>query len=115
LGAIDYFVKPVDGRELVKRLSGFHLERTPGKDEIRVLVVDDEPANRTWLAKTLEPAGFTVVPASGGREAIQLARSIKPDFVVLDLMMPEVTPFDVGEALPADQSPRDLPLMPPTS
>ena len=111
LGAIDYFVKPVDGRELVKRLSGFHLERTPGKDEIRVLVVDDEPANRTWLAKTLEPAGFTVVPASGGREAIQLARSIKPDFVVLDLMMPEVTGFDVVEALRADESTRDVPIM----
>ena len=111
LGAMDYFVKPVDGKELVKRLNGFHLERTPGKDEIRVLVVDDQAANRTWLAKTLEPEGFTVVPAAGGREAIELARSMKPDFVLLDLMMPEVSGFDVVEALRADESTRDVPIM----
>ena len=111
LGAIDYFVKPVDGKELVNRLNRFHLERSPGKEEIRVLVVDDQAANRNWLAKTLEPEGFTVVPASGGREAIELARSVKPDFVLLDLMMPEVTGFDVVEALRADEATRDVPIM----
>jgi signal transduction histidine kinase/DNA-binding response OmpR family regulator len=111
LGAMDYFVKPVDGKELVQRLNRFHLGRTPGEGEVRVLVVDDEAANRTWLAKTLEPEGFTVVPASGGREAIELARSMRPDFVVLDLMMPEVTGFDVVEALRADEATRDVPIM----
>ncbi len=107
LGAMDYFVKPVDGRELVNRLNRFHLD----KAEIRVLVVDDQAANRNWLTKTLEPAGFTVVTASGGREAIELARTIKPDFVLLDLMMPEVTGFDVVEALRADETTRDVPIM----
>jgi len=111
LGAIDYFVKPVDARLLVNRLNQFKLERTPGKDEIRVLVVDDEPANRMWLAKTLEPAGFIVVPAAGGREAIELAKSTRPDFVLLDLMMPEVNGFDVVEALRADEATRDVPIM----
>jgi signal transduction histidine kinase/DNA-binding response OmpR family regulator len=111
LGAIDYFVKPVDGRELVKRLNSYPLERSRGQEEIRVLVVDDEPANRNWLAKTLEPAGFTVIPASGGREAIQLAKSTRPDFILLDLMMPEVTGFDVVEALRADEATRDVPIM----
>src|SRR5205809_2884356 len=108
LGAIDYFVKPVDGRDLVQRLNDYHVEHSPGreKEQIRVLVVDDEPANRNWLAKTLEPEGFTVVPASGGREAIELAKSMKPDFVLLDLMMPEVTGFDVVEALRADEATR---------
>ena len=111
LGAIDYFVKPVDAKLLLSRLNNFHFDRTPGKDEVRVLVVDDEPANRNWLAKTLEPAGFTVVPAAGGREAIRLAKSTRPDFVLLDLMMPEVTGFDVVEALRADPSTRDVPIM----
>ena len=111
LGAIDYFVKPVDGRLLVNRLNQFHLERAPGKEEIRVLVVDDEAANRTWLTRTLEPAGFTVVPASGGREAIELAKTARPDFVLLDLMMPEVTGYDVVEALRADEATRDVPIM----
>ncbi|HKW69017.1 MAG TPA: response regulator [Candidatus Dormibacteraeota bacterium] len=111
LGAIDYFVKPVDTKQLVERLRRAGLKRVPGQDEVRVLVVDDELANRTWLAKALEPAGFTVLPAAGGREAIELAKSHHPDFVVLDLMMPEVTGFDVVEALRADAKTREVPIM----
>ncbi|HKW06212.1 MAG TPA: response regulator [Candidatus Dormibacteraeota bacterium] len=108
LGAIDYFVKPVDARLLIHRLNQFGLK---DGDDVRVLVVDDEPANRMWLAKALEPAGFTVLPAAGGREAIEMARKEKPDFVLLDLMMPEVTGFDVVEALRADASTRETPIV----
>jgi signal transduction histidine kinase/DNA-binding response OmpR family regulator len=108
LGAIDYFVKPVDAQVLIHRLNEFGLR---GGDEVRVLVVDDEPANRMWLANALEPAGFTVLPAAGGREAIDMARSEKPDFVLLDLMMPEVNGFDVVEALRADAATRETPIL----
>ncbi len=111
LGAIDYLVKPIDANELVQRLNRFNLNRASGMDELRVLVVDDEAANRTLLTRALEPAGFTVVPASGGREAIELAKTVKPDLVLLDLMMPEVTGFDVVEALRADAATRDTPIM----
>jgi signal transduction histidine kinase/CheY-like chemotaxis protein len=111
LGAIDYFVKPVDARELVARLNKLRLRHAGGEGEVRVLVVDDEPANRQWLAKALEPAGFTVLPASGGKEAIDMAKSLHPDLVVLDLMMPDVTGFDVVEALRAEESTRETPIM----
>jgi len=111
LGAIDYFVKPVDGKELVGRLTRFGIKRPSGEHPIRVLVVDDEPANRSWLTEALGPAGFSVVPAAGGREAIEIARSQKPDLVLLDLMMPEVSGFDVVEALRADESTRETPIM----
>ncbi len=111
LGAIDYLVKPIDVTELVSRLNRFNLNRASGMDELRVLVVDDEAANRSMLTRALEPAGFTVVPASGGREAIELAKTVKPDLVLLDLMMPEVTGFDVVEALRADAATRDTPIM----
>jgi signal transduction histidine kinase/DNA-binding response OmpR family regulator len=108
LGAIDYFVKPVDAGVLIHRLNDFGLK---GDGEVRVLVVDDEPANRMWLAKALEPSGFTVLPAAGGREAIEMAKSEKPDFILLDLMMPEVTGFDVVEALRADATTRETPIL----
>jgi len=111
LGALDYFVKPVDTGALLKRLNSFDFKRISGKDEVRVLVVDDDPANRTWLTEALEPAGFTVLSASGGREGIELARSERPDCVLLDLMMPDVTGFDVVEALRADASTRETPIM----
>ena len=111
LGALDYFVKPVDGRELVERLARFKLEPKVGNGGTTVLVVDDEAANRTWLTRILEPEGFNVVMAAGGREAIELARAHPPDLVLLDLMMPEVTGFDVVEALRADPGTQDTPIM----
>ena len=111
LGAIDYFVKPVEAPELIARLNRFGLKHGKGNGQVRVLVVDDEPANRHWLTRALEPAGFTVLPASGGREAIEMAKSLKPDLVLLDLMMPEVTGFDVVEALRADATTRETPIM----
>ena len=108
LGAMEYFVKPVDAPALIERLQHFVGK---GKDQVKVLIADDEQTNRTWLTNALEPAGFEVLAASGGREAIELAKSAKPDFIVLDLMMPEVTGFDVVEALRADSSTRETPIM----
>ncbi|HEY0829723.1 MAG TPA: response regulator [Candidatus Dormibacteraeota bacterium] len=111
LGAMDYLIKPIEADDLIQRLKRFASTRPSAKESLRVLVVDDEAANRSLLTRALEPAGFTVVPASGGREAIELAKSMKPDFVLLDLMMPEVTGFDVVEALRADESTRHTPIM----
>ena len=111
LGAIDYFVKPVNASGLVERLNHIDLPRAPGEHEFRVLVVDDEAANRTLLTEALEPAGFTVLPASGGRQAIEMAKAERPDLVLLDLLMPEVNGFAVVEALRADDRTRDTPIM----
>ena len=110
LGALDYFVKPVPARDLMDRLARFKFSHRDG-EKVTVLVVDDEEANRHWLLRVLEPAGFEVVEASGGNEAIELARSKHPDLVLLDLMMPHVTGFDVVESLRADEGTRSIPIM----
>ncbi|HSS94785.1 MAG TPA: response regulator [Candidatus Dormibacteraeota bacterium] len=110
LGALDYFVKPVPAKELISRLSRFKFGRKAGQNP-SVLIVDDEHANREWLKRILEPAGFLVMQASGGREAIELTKARKPDLVMLDLMMPEVTGFDVVEALRADRATQATPIM----
>ncbi|TAN32429.1 response regulator [bacterium] len=110
LGALDYFVKPVQAAELMSRLARFNLKQKGG-EKLTVLVVDDEEANRDWLRRVLVPAGFDVVVAAGGKEAIELAKTLGPDLVLLDLMMPEVTGFDVVEALRADESTRAIPIM----
>ncbi len=111
LGAMDYFVKPVIARDLVARLGKFNLTHKMAGEKVEVLVVDDERANRDWLAGILEPAGFNVISASGGAQAIELARSRKPDLVLLDLVMPDVSGFDVVEALRADPATRQMPIM----
>ena len=111
LGAVDYFVKPVPAKDLINRLHRFNFSKHGPREKTQILVVDDERANRDWLTEVLEPAGFGVIPAVGGREAIELARARHPDLVLLDLMMPEVSGFDVVEALRSDQSTVQMPIM----
>jgi CheY-like chemotaxis protein/anti-sigma regulatory factor (Ser/Thr protein kinase) len=111
LGALDYFVKPVDGKLLVASLQRLNLKPAVEGAATTVMVVDDEAANRHWLMRILEPAGFEVIEAEGGRQAIELARARPPDLVLLDLMMPEVTGFDVVEALRADPKTSQTPIM----
>jgi signal transduction histidine kinase/CheY-like chemotaxis protein len=111
LGALDYFVKPVQARQLIHRLSNINIKRKSGGGQTCVLVVDDEAANRDWLKHVLEPAGFTVLLAKGGQEAIDVARVRRPDLVMLDLMMPEVNGFDVVEALSEHSSTEAIPIM----
>jgi signal transduction histidine kinase/DNA-binding response OmpR family regulator len=115
LGAIDYFVKPVDGKALLSRLEQYTFTTKAKRSEVRVLVVDDEPANLDMVASLLEPAGFTVLKAGGGQEGIDLARSQLPSLILLDLMMPGVNGFDVVEQLRADEKTRPIPVMVLTS
>jgi CheY-like chemotaxis protein len=87
LGAIDYFVKPVDGKALLSRLSQYAFTTKIHSEPVRVLVVDDEQANLDLLEALLKTAGFGVLRASSGREAIAVATSEMPNLILLDLMM----------------------------
>jgi two-component system, NarL family, response regulator LiaR len=58
-------------------------------NQLRVVVVDDDPLARRMLRDVLQDAGVTVIAeAGGGREAIELSLYYKPDVVVMDLVMP---------------------------
>jgi len=111
LGAKDYFVKPVDRGALLSRLSQYAYSAKIQPGETRVLVVDDEPANLELLQNLLEPEGFKVLKAPGGKEGIDIARAQLPQLILLDLMMPGVSGFDVVEALRADSATRSIPIM----
>ena len=67
----------------------------PAKCEARLLVVDDEPTILELLAGTLRFAGFDVLTAVSGAEALRAAATAKPDLILLDVMMPECDGFDV--------------------
>ncbi|MFF4773760.1 response regulator transcription factor [Microtetraspora fusca] len=69
------------------------------KPEARLLVVDDEPNIRELLSVSLRYAGFEVVTASDGREAVQLAERVRPDLMVLDVMLPDMDGFAVSGRL----------------
>jgi CheY-like chemotaxis protein len=57
-------------------------------EEKTILVVDDEPSVRLFLQTALEDAGFNVLTAADGDEALAIIRAKKPDFISLDLVMP---------------------------
>ena len=67
----------------------------PAKSEARLLVVDDEPTILELLAGTLRFAGFDVLTAVSGAEALRAAAAAKPDLILLDVMMPDCDGFDV--------------------
>lgn len=71
-----------------------------------VLVVDDKEANRTLLAEYLGSCGYGVRLASGGREALDLAFRHRPDVVLLDVMMPDLTGYEVCRILKNDDRTR---------
>ena len=64
-----------------------------------VLVVEDEPSLQETLAYNLKKEGYTVEAVGDGREALDLARSLKPDLIVLDLMLPSIDGFEVTRIL----------------
>jgi signal transduction histidine kinase/CheY-like chemotaxis protein len=105
-------LQPLSLESLVKRLresvdSNGHGE---GKRQ-SILVVDDDPHIRELLRQEFQEAGHIVRLASDGREAINSVREEKPGLVVLDVMMPEMSGFDVAAVLKNDPATMDIPII----
>jgi signal transduction histidine kinase/DNA-binding response OmpR family regulator len=76
-----------------------------------VLVVDDDPAARDLLTANLKGAGYRLIHAASGTEALNLARMVRPDAITLDVLMPKPDGWDVLTALKADAQLRDIPVI----
>src|SRR5437667_678683 len=74
----------------------------------RILVVDDDPMVATTVQRVLRPEGYEVDVALGGAQALEQVRAIRPDLVILDLMMPAVDGLEVCRQLRANG---DLPVL----
>lgn len=82
----------------------------PGTEPL-VLVVDDDPNALDLLGRTLQEAGMRVVTASNGQEAVNLARTLHPAAITLDVLMPGRDGWDVLRELKADPSTQDIPVI----
>jgi len=71
----------------------------PGKHPSRILLVEDDDSLASVYITRLQAEGFDVRRAADGEEALASARAYKPDLVVLDVMMPKVSGFDVLDIL----------------
>jgi DNA-binding response OmpR family regulator len=67
---------------------------------LSVLLVEDDPAMRLIVQINLESAGFRVMMATTGREALAVATREQPDVILLDVMLPDLGGFEVAERLP---------------
>ena len=77
----------------------------------RVLVVDDVELNRSMLSRRLGKRGYDVEVAEGGAEALEMIGEKDFDIVLLDIMMPEVSGYDVLEEVRKEKSPLELPII----
>jgi diguanylate cyclase (GGDEF)-like protein len=110
LGAADYLVKPVSREGLLGSLEKYSFTTKVAKERMRVLVVDDDPRIVEYLASILRRAGFQVTAATGGEEGLRIALEELPDLIILDLMMPKVSGFDVIRELKRHPSGRGIPV-----
>ena len=75
-----------------------------------ILAVDDTPANLDVLAEMLETAGFEISAATTGEQALQVVSAVKPDLILLDVMMPGIDGFETCRRLKALEEMEDVPL-----
>jgi signal transduction histidine kinase/CheY-like chemotaxis protein len=80
-------------------------------DVAEVLVIDDDPHMRDLLTRFLERDGLSVAVAANGEVGLELARELKPDAVLLDVMMPRMDGWAVLGALKADPQTADIPVI----
>jgi signal transduction histidine kinase/DNA-binding response OmpR family regulator len=111
LGAVDYFLKPVDRTALLARLARYRFTTMVKSQKVRVLAVDDDPTALDLIDAALSPEGFEVVRTLGGADAIRRASSEPFDLVVCDLMMPGIDGFDVVTALKLNPVTREVPIL----
>lgn len=77
----------------------------------RVLVVDDEPDVLLLCRLNLQQRGHELLEAADGSTALEIARDLHPDVIVLDLMLPGISGYDVLEALQRDAETSNIPVL----
>lgn len=77
----------------------------------RVLLIDDDSAIRTLCSVNLRALGFDVIEAEDGVQGLKLVRRKRPDLVLLDVSMPGLDGFQVGELVRSHRKTRHIPLM----
>jgi signal transduction histidine kinase/CheY-like chemotaxis protein len=111
LGADSFHSKPVDRAWLVDQLTMVGQRNSA----IQVLIIDDDEVSRYVVRSLLAQMDFQFVEARGGQEGLQKAGEKKPDVIILDLAMPDLSGFEVLKTLKRNSATADIPVIVYTS
>jgi len=81
------------------------------REKSLILIADDRPSSRELLRAVLEHAGYAVIEAEDGLEALARARAAHPDLILLDLQMPRLDGYGVMEQLRSDPDLKAVPVL----
>jgi len=110
LGADAFHPKPVDRSWLLQQLQAASFNRS-----YSILMVDDDRTARYLLRSLLSNNNCRLFEAENGTQGIRLAGELKPDVIILDLAMPDLSGFEVLERLKSDSATRNIPVVIHTS
>jgi signal transduction histidine kinase/CheY-like chemotaxis protein len=110
LGANAFHAKPIDRAWLLNQLQAAEVH-----GEEQILIIDDDEVSRYLIKNVLAGNGYRILEANGGKQGLRLAHQSKPKLIVLDLAMPDMTGFEVLDALKADPATRPIPVVVHTS
>jgi len=77
----------------------------------RILIVDDSPTERHYLSEILARGGFEVVTSDSGEDALQKARALLPDLILMDVVMPGMNGFQATRAITRDAATKNIPVL----
>ena len=77
----------------------------------KILIVDDSPTDRQFLLEVLGQHGYECVTAAGGDEGIEMARSEKPDLILMDIIMPGTDGYKATRVIRHDEATQHIPII----
>jgi DNA-binding response OmpR family regulator len=77
----------------------------------KIVCIEDEPEMIDLVRLILGRRGFELIGAVGGREGLETVRQVKPDLVLLDLMMPDMDGWEIYQRMKADEELRNIPVI----
>jgi CheY-like chemotaxis protein len=81
------------------------------KPRLKILVVDDDPVMVRLAARLLKNDGYDVFTAFSGEEGLAEAKAVKPDLILLDILMPDLDGKEVARRLRRDSETKDIPIV----
>lgn len=80
-----------------------------------IMVVDDSPTERAFCCGVLRPLGLNVVEFDNGEDAVANVRNLKPDLIILDVVMPKLNGYQTCRKIKRDEATKDIPVIMLTS